>query len=297
MNSLAALYRRQGRFAEAEPLFRRALAIYEKAAGPEHPAAATLLSNLGQVLKVEGRYDEAEPLIRRLLAIHEKAQGKDHPDTARSLKQSRRSLSAPAPLCRRQAFVQARPCDPRTGVGSDHRETATFVNNLAALYRDEGHSRDALPLVERMIAAERAQLHVALPVLSAAAEQQLLPNAMAPDEALDAIQHAAQSQAAAAVNRLAARLAAGTDRFADLVRRDQDFATEADALGKAIIAAVSGAASKRDAAAESCNKARLAAITVERAALQKTLAVEFLDCAALSKPLLIKTAEIQSLLS
>jgi hypothetical protein len=253
------------------------------------------LSNLGQVLKVEGRYDEAEPLIRRSLAIHDKAQGK-HPDTARSLKQSRRSLSAPAPLCRRQAFVQARPCDPRTGVGSDHRETATFLNNLAALYRDEGHSRDALPLVERMIAAERAQLRVALPVLSAAAEQQLLPNAMAPDEALDAIQHAAQSQAAAAVNKLAARLAAGTDRFADLVRRDQDFATEADALDKAIIAAVSGAASKRDAA-ESRNKARLAAITVGRAALQKTLAVEFLDCAALSNPLLIKTAEIQSLLS
>jgi tetratricopeptide (TPR) repeat protein len=59
MNSLAALYRRQGRFDEAEPLFRRALAIYEKAAGPEHPAVATLLSNLSQVLKVEGRYDEA----------------------------------------------------------------------------------------------------------------------------------------------------------------------------------------------------------------------------------------------
>jgi Flp pilus assembly protein TadD len=38
MNSLAALYRRQGRFDEAEPLFRRALAIYEKA-GPEHPAS------------------------------------------------------------------------------------------------------------------------------------------------------------------------------------------------------------------------------------------------------------------
>lgn len=171
------------------------------------------------------------------------------------------------------------------------------MNNLAALYRDEGHSRDALPLVGCMIAAERAQLRVALPVLSAAAEQQLLPNAMAPDEALDAIQHAAQSQAAAAVNKLAARLAAGTDRFADLVRRDQDFAMEADALDKAIIAAVSGAASKRDAAAESRNKARLAAIAVERAALQKPLAVEFLDCAALSNPLLIKTAEIQSLLS
>jgi hypothetical protein len=38
-----------GRDAEAEPLFKRALAIYEKAAGPENPAVATLLNNLGQV--------------------------------------------------------------------------------------------------------------------------------------------------------------------------------------------------------------------------------------------------------
>ncbi|MCZ6847192.1 MAG: tetratricopeptide repeat protein, partial [Alphaproteobacteria bacterium] len=33
--SLAALYQVQGRYAEAEPLYKRALAIYEKALGPE----------------------------------------------------------------------------------------------------------------------------------------------------------------------------------------------------------------------------------------------------------------------
>ena len=58
---LATLYEKQDRHADSEPLFRRALAIYEKAAGPEHPAVATLLNNLGQVAKVQGRYDEAEP--------------------------------------------------------------------------------------------------------------------------------------------------------------------------------------------------------------------------------------------
>ena len=57
----------------SEPLFKRALAIYEKAAGPEHPAVATLLNNLGQVDKVEDRYADAEPLIKRSLAIREKA--------------------------------------------------------------------------------------------------------------------------------------------------------------------------------------------------------------------------------
>ena len=50
--------------------------IYEKAGGPEHPAVATLLNNLGQVAKVTGRYAEAEPLIKRSLAIREKVLGR-----------------------------------------------------------------------------------------------------------------------------------------------------------------------------------------------------------------------------
>jgi hypothetical protein len=48
LNNLAQLYGDVGRDAEAEPLFKRAPAIYEKAAGRENPAVATLLNNLGQ---------------------------------------------------------------------------------------------------------------------------------------------------------------------------------------------------------------------------------------------------------
>ncbi len=40
LNNLAGLYQAQGRYAEAEPLYKRALAIIEKALGPEHPPVA-----------------------------------------------------------------------------------------------------------------------------------------------------------------------------------------------------------------------------------------------------------------
>ena len=40
LNTLALLYANQGRYAEAEPLLRRALAINEKALGSEHPSLA-----------------------------------------------------------------------------------------------------------------------------------------------------------------------------------------------------------------------------------------------------------------
>jgi len=39
----------QGNYAEAEPLYRRALAIVEKALGPEHPNVAASLNNLAEL--------------------------------------------------------------------------------------------------------------------------------------------------------------------------------------------------------------------------------------------------------
>ena len=36
LNNLAGLYHSQGQYAKAEPLYERALAIYEEALGPDH---------------------------------------------------------------------------------------------------------------------------------------------------------------------------------------------------------------------------------------------------------------------
>lgn len=118
-------------------------------------------------------------------------------------------------------------------LGADHPDLATSLNNLASLYQAEGRTADALPIVERTIASGRAQLRLALPVLFAAQRQQLLASEKALDDALNAVQRGTQSSAASAVNKLAVRLAAGSDRLAQLVRRDQDLASEAETLDKA----------------------------------------------------------------
>ena len=72
LNNLAELYRNQGRYADAEPLYKRSLAIYEKALGPDHPDVATSLNNLAALYDAQGRYADAEPLYKRSLAICEK---------------------------------------------------------------------------------------------------------------------------------------------------------------------------------------------------------------------------------
>jgi tetratricopeptide (TPR) repeat protein len=166
------------------------LAIYENALGPEHPAVATLLNNLGQVDKAEGRCADAEPPIKRSLAIREKVLGRDHPDVARSLNnladlfERQRHYADAEPLYQRAVAIRER------ALGSDHPDLWTSLNNLAFLYQAEGRTPDVLPLVERTIASGHAQLRVALPVLSAAPRQQLMPAEQALDDALNAVQRA-----------------------------------------------------------------------------------------------------------
>ena len=69
LNSLAGLLSDTNRLAEAEPLFRRALAIDEKSFGPEHPDVARDLNNLALLLLYTDRLAEAEPLYRQVLRI------------------------------------------------------------------------------------------------------------------------------------------------------------------------------------------------------------------------------------
>ncbi|MCH8805465.1 MAG: tetratricopeptide repeat protein, partial [Planctomycetes bacterium] len=85
LNNLAMLYDTQGKYDQAEPLFKRSLAINEKALGPEHPDVAASLNNLAELYRVQGKYDQAEPLYKRSLAIKEKALGPEHPDVALGL--------------------------------------------------------------------------------------------------------------------------------------------------------------------------------------------------------------------
>jgi CHAT domain-containing protein len=297
LNNLAQIHADQGRDDQAEPLYKRAIALMEKGTGLDSVEIAPVLNNLAALDQRQSRFAEAEPLFKRALAIREKALSREHPDVGQSLnnlgtlyvKQQR--YADAEPLYRRALAIRER------ALGPDHPDVATSTSNLAYFLYASGRNADALPLAEKTLRNDRAQLRVVLPVLFAARQQSLLPDDKALDEALTAIQRGTQSSAASAVNKLAVRLAAGSDRLAELVRRDQDLAAESEALDKAIIAAVAKPSPQRDVAAEQRSRARIAAIVGERAGLQKTLAVEFPDYASLSNPVPLAVNDIQPLLS
>ncbi len=80
-NQLGYYLQMIGEYAEARPLYERALEIYEKVLGPEHPDTASSLNNLAGLLKDQGEYAEARPLYERALEICERVLGPEHPNT------------------------------------------------------------------------------------------------------------------------------------------------------------------------------------------------------------------------
>ena len=75
LEKLAVLYYLQVRYADAESLHRRSLAIRERALGPDHPDVGTTLNNLAVLLHSQGRYEDAETLFKRALGIRERLGG------------------------------------------------------------------------------------------------------------------------------------------------------------------------------------------------------------------------------
>ena len=147
-----------GSYDKAEPLYQRALAIYKKVLGSQHPDTATSLNNLAALYDDMGSYDKAEPLYQRALAIYEKVLGSQHPLTATSLNnlaelyRNMGSYDKAEPLFKRALAISEKV------LGSQHPGTATNLNNLAELYRNMGSYDKAEPLFKRSLAIMKKAL-------------------------------------------------------------------------------------------------------------------------------------------
>jgi tetratricopeptide (TPR) repeat protein len=146
LNNLALLYRATGRYAQAELLYQRALAIGEKTLGPEHPTIASMLNNLALLYRATGRYAQAEPLHQRALAIDEKALGPEHPGLATDLNnlaelhQATGRYAQAEPLFQRAIAILDKSLPP------DHPNLATARENYAILLDALGRGDEATAL-------------------------------------------------------------------------------------------------------------------------------------------------------
>ena len=142
----------RGRYAEAEPLYQRSVAIKEQALGPDHPSLATSLNNLALLFKAQGRYAEAESLYQRSVTIKEQALGSDHPSLATSLNNLALLYKTQGNYAEAEPLYQRAVAINEQALGPDHPSLATSLSNLANLYSDQGRYAEAEPLYLRDMA-------------------------------------------------------------------------------------------------------------------------------------------------
>ena len=142
---------------QAESLFRRALAIFEKSYGRDHPATAMGLSGLAGSLVGTNCLGEAEPLYQRALAIDEASYGPDHPQVAID-------LSNLAELLRRaNRFAEAEPVFRRAlaifekSYVPDHPLVEANLGRLTELLRATNRLGEAEPLLRHALAIDEAR--------------------------------------------------------------------------------------------------------------------------------------------
>jgi tetratricopeptide (TPR) repeat protein/cellulose biosynthesis protein BcsQ len=158
LNHIGLYLEARAQYAEAGPLYQRALALRERVLGPEHPDVAASLNNLAVLYHAQGRYAEAEPLYQRALVISEAMLGPEHPDTAWSLNnlaelyRAQGRYSDAEPLCQRALALRERV------LGPEHPDTARSLNNLAVLYHAQGRYAEAELLYQRALVISEAML-------------------------------------------------------------------------------------------------------------------------------------------
>jgi tetratricopeptide (TPR) repeat protein len=151
LNHLAGYAFGRADYPTAEPLFQRALAIREKALGPDHPDAATSLNNLAELYRSQGRYQESEPLYQRALAIREKALGPDHRDTLATRSNIAKWTGQTGQAREALRMFQELLPDTERVLGPDHQDTLTTRNNIAFWTGETGEAREALRLLRELL--------------------------------------------------------------------------------------------------------------------------------------------------
>ncbi|MGD1701782.1 tetratricopeptide repeat protein [Dapis sp. BLCC M229] len=143
LNNLALLYKSQGKYNDAELLYRQAIEINKITLPENHPELAQVLNNLGVLLNVQGRYEEAESLLAEALRMRKHLFGELHLNTAETLN------NFGALYYEQGRYNKAKTFDlqvleiRKQLLGEAHPSIAQSLNNLANLCVKQGYYEEA----------------------------------------------------------------------------------------------------------------------------------------------------------
>ncbi|MCX6679849.1 MAG: FxSxx-COOH system tetratricopeptide repeat protein [Methanothrix sp.] len=158
LNNLGRYLNNRMVLTSARSVLERALAIDEKALGPEHTCVATMANNLGLVLQDQGDLVGAKRCFERALAIDEKALGPEHDSVARDVNnlglvlQDQGDLVGAKRCCERALKINVK------AFGLEHTQVAINVNNLGLVLKDLGDLEGAKKCCEEALKIDEKAL-------------------------------------------------------------------------------------------------------------------------------------------
>jgi tetratricopeptide (TPR) repeat protein len=153
LNNLATQLYAEGRFQEAEALYRKALENWPAETPEALRGRAMATANLGTVLRATGRYADAEPLLLESLKQLETAAGPDSADVAHTLTSIAALYRSQGNLARAEVFALRAS---KIGAPKDQADARL---NLASIYIEEQRYDEAEALLQPEL--DRAQGTVA----------------------------------------------------------------------------------------------------------------------------------------
>ena len=318
VNNLAALYDAQGRYGEAEPLYKRALAGYEAARGPAHPETLRGVNNLAFLYQAQGRYGEAEPLYKRALAGNEAALGPVHPNTLTSVNNLAFLYDAQGRYGEAEPLYKRVLAGSEAALGPAHPNTLSSVSNLAALYFVQRDWAKAADYWRRSTAAIASRVYRGISGAELSSKKKseaqqsdwqfrslvrvvyrLAPEGQTPDAASSAemfrtAQWALSSEAAQSMSLMAVRGAKGDAGLAAVLRERQDLVDEWQRREQLQVAALGQDTAQRNAETEAKNRKRMTMIDRRISQIDAELIIKFPDYAALASPAPMSVAQVQA---
>lgn len=152
LNGLANNYQAQGRYADAEALYRKALTTVRAQSKPDTINETVVLGNLADVLTLQGRTDEATRLLGLALATREKELGPDHLLVARTLHTMARVRISLDDMSEETAAILRRAIQIKERhLGPSNIDVAATVSLLATVLCNQERFQEASDAYLRML--------------------------------------------------------------------------------------------------------------------------------------------------
>jgi hypothetical protein len=147
----------QGKFTEAQTLYREMLEVLPRVLGPEHPNTLKTASNLAlsDSLDDQGKRGETEITFREVLVVQRRVLGPEHRNTLKTASNLARSLSNQGKCTEANTMCREVLAGLQRVLGPEHPSTLAAASNMCYILNQQGKHGEAEITFREVLVVQR----------------------------------------------------------------------------------------------------------------------------------------------